>query len=235
MAQAPQTPPLKPGVPADKGTPTASDIALAEQNRREAEDRRHGRGSGRDDDERVAYRDDSIGEARGDRERAFDSDDWSRADRPTDPERRRQIRAVMDDTLLPNLPKRAGFRRVWVNSIHQFDTPERRIRLGYWFVKHEDVKKEGWDCDEYRVKDASSIYSGCVMWREMVAMETDEANWLAIMRENHHDAPMDQARSIYENLQAAGEQVTDRGGRISYAPGMENLRAFTKPPRQFES
>src|SRR6185436_19005662 len=98
---------------------------------------------------------------------------------------------------------------------HQSDTPERRIRLGYWFVKYVQVEKEGFKSDEMRVKDASSIYSGCVMWREMVAMETDEANWIAIMRENHHDAPMDQARSIYDNLEAASEQVTERGGRVT--------------------
>lgn len=227
-------PPLKAGTPGDASTPTAADIAIAEQSRREAQDRQ-ARGGRADDDER-AYRDDGFEDSRGGRSRgAFDADDWSRADMPTDPERRRQIRAVMDDTLLPNLPKRQGFRRVWVNSVHQSDTPERRIRLGYWFVKHEDIEKEGFKSDEMRVKDASSIYSGCVMWREMVAMETDEANWIAIMRENHHDAPMDQARSIYDNLEAASEQVTDRGGRVTYAPGMENLKQFTRPPKQFES
>lgn len=225
--------PLKPGVPGDKSTPTAADIALGEQNRREAEDRRHGRGSGGGEDERVAYRDDSMEASRG--RGGFDADDWARADRPTDPERRRQLRAIMDDTLLPNLPKRDGFHRCWVNILHQFDTVERRMRMGYWLVKHEDVKKEGWDCDEYRVKDASSIYSGHVVWREMVAMETDQDNFIAIMRENHHDAPMDQARSIYENLEAASESVTDRGGRVTYAPGMENLKAFTKPPKQFQT
>jgi hypothetical protein len=227
-------PPLKPGAPADASTPTAADIALGEQRRRENETQRnaaHARG----EDERAVYRDDSIEASRGGHDRAFGPDDWDRAAQRTDPERRRQIRAVMDDTLLPNLPKKDGWRRCWVSTNHPSDTPQRRLRLGYRFLKYDQVRREGWDADEYRVKDASNIYTECVMWREMVAMETDEENWTAIMRENHHDAPMDQAQSIYENLQAAGEEIRDRGGRTQMAPGMETLRQFRGPPKQFES
>lgn len=188
----------------------------------------------REEDDRYVDHDGDIGAARGGRERGI-NDDWSRAPSGTDPVRRARVRLLFDDALLPNLPHRPGWHRCWVNTLHQTDTPQRRLRLGYNFVKYEDIAKDGWASDELRVKDASSVYTGCVMWREMVAMETDEANFIDIMRELHHDAPMDQARGIYEQLEAASEQITDRGGRVMMAPGMATLRQFTRPPKQFET
>jgi len=71
------------------------------------------------------------------------------------------------------------------------------------------------------------------MWREMIAMETDERNYQTIMRELHHDQPYEMARGIWDTLDAAGERVRDAGGRTSYAPGMEQLKAYVRPPRQF--
>jgi hypothetical protein len=226
---------VPPGVPnlphaPDLGQPNAFETAAAEVARRQAQDRVQ---SGAE--ERFVSRDASFEESRGGHERAFNNDDWERAAARTDPERRRAIRAVFEDTLLPNLPKTPGLHRCWVSTTHPNDTPQRRLRLGYSFVTYESVRKEGWAADEYAVKDSSNIYAGCIMWREMIAMETPEENFVAIMRELHHDAPMEQARGIYEALAGASEEVTDRGGRVAMSPDFESLRTFTRPPRQFES
>jgi hypothetical protein len=69
----------------------------------------------------------------------------------------------------------------------------------------------------------------------MIAMETDEDTFNMIMRESHHDRPMDQERGIYEQIEAAGQQIRDMGGRTTMAPGMDRLRQFTRPPQQFET
>ena len=231
--------PIPPGVPNPPNAPdlsraTAVESALAEQERREKQDRAARAAAVRDSDERLVMRDGGIDDARGG-ERAFDNSDWERAAGPTDPEVRRRIRAVFDDTLLPNLPQRPGWHRCWVSTTHNNDTPMRRRRLGYRFTTYDEVKAQGWGSDEYAVKDASHVYHGCVMWREMIAMETPEENFIAIMRELHHDQPMEQSRGIYESLEAAGEEITDRGGRIAMAPGMETLKNYTRPPRQFQT
>lgn len=166
-------------------------------------------------------------------ERAYSEDDWDRSMGPTDPERRRMIRRMFEDSVLPQLPKRDGWRRCWVSTTHNYDTPQFRVGLGYHFVHYEDLAKEGWAVDQYAVKDAHNVYANCVMWREMIAMETDERNWYAIMRELHHDMPYELSRGIYDTLDAAGERVRDAGGRTTMAPGMEQLRTYTRPPRQF--
>lgn len=226
---------LKPGVPQmpgapDLSQPMAHESVLAEQERREAADKAQRAYGRREEDERLVSRDEGFDASRGQR---FSNEDWERAAGHTDPERRRAIRAHFEDATLPNLPKKDGWHRCWVSTTHDKDTPQRRTRLGYRFIKYEDVLYDGWTADEYAVKDAQNVFHGCVMWREMIAMETDEDNFIAIMRELHHDQPMEQARGIYDSLDAAGEELRDKGGRTTMAPGMETLRQFTKPPKQF--
>lgn len=231
------TPPMKPGVPmgltgsggpVDAGMPTAAELAAAEQRKREA------REDSRPVEERVADRYTSIDAARGGPRDTWSNDEWDEAAAASDPEKRQRIREMLTDSVLPNLPRKDGFHRCWVSTTHNIDTPQRRLRLGYWFYKLEDARKEEWHADEYAVNDSQSVYAGCIMWREMVAMEIRYEDYCMIMREVHHDMPMDQARSIYESIDAAGQQVRDMGGRTTMAPGMESLRQFTRPPKQFE-
>jgi hypothetical protein len=177
-------------------------------------------------------RDRDIDEVRGG-DRAYSVADWDRSMGKSDPVRRAQIRRRFDEAVLPQLPKRDGWRRAWISTTHNYDTPQFRIGLGYHFCTYEQLGMEGWAVDQYAVKDARNVYAGCVMWREMIAMETDERNWYAIMRELHHDQPYEQARGIYDMIDAAGQQIRDAGGRTTMAPGMESLRAYVRPPRQF--
>lgn len=215
--------------PVDAGMPSAADIAEAEARKREA------REDTRPVEERVLDRYTSVDQARGGRrDGTWSNDEWDEAAAASDPEKRQRIRDMLTDSVLPNLPRRDGFHRCWVSTTHNIDTPQRRLRLGYWFYKLEDAQKEQWHADEYAVTDAQSVYKGCIMWREMVAMEIRYEDYCMIMREVHHDMPMDQARSIYESMDAAGQQVRDMGGRTTMAPGMETLRQITRPPRQFE-
>lgn len=187
-------------------------------------DRRH-----RHDDEQRGH---DLGMIRGD-DRALSPSQWDRALGPSDPERRRKLRMRFADSVLPQLPFKEGMRRCWVSTVHIYDTPGFRIGIGYQFCTYTKLQAEGWDVDRYAVKDASNMFHGCVMWRELIAMETDEANWYMIMRELHHDQPYEQSRGIYEQLHAAGEQLRHMGGRTTMAPGMEDLRVYTRPPRQF--
>jgi hypothetical protein len=234
---------IPPGVPnpggSDLSQPTADEATMSEAQRRADEMRSLvEQDLGRDRDERFRLddkdgRDEDLDMARGG-ERAYSRDQWDRSMVPTDPERRRLIQSRFRDSVLPNLPKREGWRRCWVSTTHNYDTPQFRIGIGYHFCTYEQLAQEGWSADAYAVKDSRNVYSGCVMWREMIAMETDEKNWYTIMRELHHDQPYELSRGIYDTLDAAGERVRDAGGRTSMAPGMEQLRTYTRPPKQFD-
>jgi|SoimicmetaTmtLMB_FD_contig_31_18324747_length_1281_multi_3_in_0_out_0_2 hypothetical protein len=232
---------VKPGIPNinDLSQPTAEEVAESEVRKEEARAQRDRIDEARrilaEEESRLAYRDSSLEQARGGSRGATSNDDWERDAMRVDPERRRRMQEIFNDSVLPNLPRRPGMHRCWVSTTHNSDTPQRRMRLGYWFYKHEDAQKENWHADEYAVLDASSIYKGCLMWREMVAMETDEDNVQMILRETGHDRPADQERGIYDQIEGAGEQLRHMGGRTSMAPGMERLRAPVRPPRQFET
>jgi hypothetical protein len=242
--------PVKPGIPmgntgmgVDAGQPTADEIVKAAaanmpsaDELAEAAARRQAHQSDtRTTDERLDHRIATLDEARGGgRGQTWNNDEWDEAAAATDPEKRARIREIFRDSVLPNLPQRAGMHRCWVSTTHNNDTPQKRLRLGYWFYTIDAARQEGWHADEYAVNDAQSPYKGFIMWREMIAMEIPYEDYVMIQREVGHDMPMDQARSIYESIDAAGEQIRSMGGRTTMSPGMETLKQYTRPPRQFE-
>jgi len=183
---------------------------------------------GRHEDRDAPHSDD-----RGDRE--FTNADWQKARQTTDPERRRRIREILNETMLPNLPRKAGWHRCWVSTSHALDTPQRRQRLGYRFVQLDDLQKEGagWTASAESIKDGAAM--GAVRWREMVGMEIPEDEWLDIMRELHHDMPREMSAGIYEDLQALSATARDKGGIIDLDEGFREMQKFVRAPRQFET
>ena len=201
----------------------ASPAVRAEATPRKGDDRLAGR------EERDAAHSDN----RGDRE--FSNADWNKARQFTDPERRRRIREVLNETMLPGLPRRDGWHRCWVSTTHALDTPQRRQRLGYNFVMLETLEKEGagWTADADSVKDGKA--QGAVRWREMIGMEIPEEDFLDIMRELHHDQPREMASGIYQDLQALSAEAKDRGAVIDLDDGFREMQKFIRPPKQFET
>lgn len=166
-------------------------------------------------------------------EREFTDADWRKARESTDPERRRKIRETYSQSLLPDLPKKNGFRRCWVSTTHSIDTPSRRLALGYTFVRPEDVAAAHFSPEDQTAKDGA--FKGCVMWREMVAMELPMDFWTDLMREFHHDAPREMAMGVYENLQELQDRAASSGSKIDLEEGFREAQRFVRPPSQFQS
>jgi hypothetical protein len=152
----------------------------------------------------------------------------------TDPERRRKLRERWGESILPNLPDRPGYHRCWVSTTHPIDTPQRRRRFGYQFVKMEDVRGAGWTADVDAVKDGS--FSGCVMWRELVAMEITQEGYLEYMTEFHRDQPYEQGRNLIDGLDELADTARSKGGRVTLEESMEEFRQriMTPPAKTFE-
>lgn len=176
----------------------------------EARDFRSPREDERDEDSR-------YGEERAAKEREL-----------VDATRRAHIREVMSEALLPSLPKKPGFHRCWVSTTHQVDTPQRRRRLGYDFVNEDEVRAAGWECDHYAVKDGS--FKGYIAWREMIAMEIPEDDYQAIMRENHHFAPKDMERGIFETVDQMRREMRGAGGDVVVSEGFEEMARRDRVP-----
>src|SRR6185312_12430634 len=176
-------------------------------------------------------RDDPHSDRRAGEGREFSNRDWSEANAPTDPERRRAFRERWAQTHLPNLPKKDGWHRMWCSTSHPTDTVARRVALGYRVVMLDEIKDTaGWTPEQSSVKDGATI-DGAVRWREMIALEIPEDMYQEYMREFHHDAPLDMQRGIVGGLQQTGENIRDAGGRVELGDGFENMSRFVRAPR----
>jgi len=189
-------------------------------------------------DERVRQdarpdRDAAHGEGEDYGTREFGNSDWNRSRENTDPERRRMIRNILQETMLPGLPRRKGFHRCWVSTNHPSDTPHRRMRLGYTVLMMDQIKEAGWAADIHSVKDGG--FKGAVMWREMLGMECPEDLFVDIMRELHHDMPREMQKAIVEGMGDIGDRAKDSGGRVDLDEGFKEMVQFVRPPRQFQT
>lgn len=145
-----------------------------------------------------------------------------------DLERRRKLRELWDERILPDLPDNTEWHRCWVSTNHPIDTPQRRKRFGYRFVPVDDVRAQGWSADMEAVKDGQ--FSGCVMWRELVGMEIPMQTYFDYMHIYHFDMPQEQARSIVENLDALDDRMRGKGGRVELEEAMETMRRRINAP-----
>lgn len=165
--------------------------------------------------------------------RAMSQRQWDEANAPTDPERRRKFREKWAQTHLPNLPKKPGWHRAWVSSQHPTDTIARRVALGYKILTLADVEGTGWAPEQSSVKDGGNP-DNVVRWREMVGVEIPEEEYQAIMREFHHDQPLDMARDIYAPLEDTAARIREGGGRVEMAEGFREMIRHRRSDRQFE-
>lgn len=152
----------------------------------------------------------------------------------TDPERRREIRRKWMESVLPHLPYRSGWHRCWVGTTHTIDTPQKRRRFGYQFVKYDDLNSEGWAADVDAIKDGR--FQGSVMWREMIAMECTIRDYIDYMREFHHDQPSEMTDGIFSTVDEMNQNPALKGSKITLDEGIEDMRKrMARPPaRQFE-
>jgi hypothetical protein len=192
------------------------------------------------DEERLAQRDDGHDGGRRDGDNFGEHERATRAREQdhqlTDPERRRAIQRRVEQLVLPSLPEKGGWHRCWVSTTHPLDTPERRLRAGYTFVREDDVRGSGWMADRAAIKDAEQV-EGKVRWRELVLMEIPVVEYNEYMREFHHDMPYDMTQGIFSGLDEMGDKAKSKGGKVTLEEGMEQLRRRiqTPPPRQFEN
>lgn len=119
---------------------------------------------------------------------------------------------------LPAVPEIPGWHLCWLSTTNSYDSIDKRIRLGYVPVKHEDVQ----GFENYRVKAGEHV--GFIACNEMLLFKIPMERYQAVMAHFHHEAPLEEANKI--RLQAEQQVGRDSRGRplgMTEGEGLDNI------------
>ena len=120
-------------------------------------------------------------------------------------ERKKMWKDEWTQSALPNVPELKGFHVCWLSTNNGYDSIDKRMRLGYTFVKSEEI--DGFE--NWRVKAGEHV--GFIACNEMLLFKIPMELYQEIMAHFHHEAPLEEANKI--RLQAEAQQGRDSSGR----------------------
>jgi hypothetical protein len=133
---------------------------------------------------------------------------------------------------LPN-PNKEGdpnFHYFWATTTNPQDTPYRRLRMGYQFVKSEERP----DFQHLRMK--SGEFEGVISMNEMILMKIPMDLYQALMKEIHHNRPIEQENRL--KAEAAMGMQDSRGRTLDIElkedEGYKDLGKPRRAPSRFE-
>lgn len=117
------------------------------------------------------------------------------------------------DTVLPRPPKIPGYHTIWLTTTNQNDALERRFQLGYKLVHPSEVPDFS-----FNTQKSGQVSGDRIMINEMVLAKIQLELYVAYMKRNHHDAPLEQEASIRpENV--ISQMKDGRGNPIGIVEG----------------
>jgi hypothetical protein len=141
----------------------------------------------------------------------------------SDTERRAMLRNEFLHEALPNPPAMPGFHMMWLSTNHQYDTIQRRMRLGYVPVSADEVP--GFET----LKLKAGQWEGCVGVNEMVLFKIPEDVYRTYMEEFHHNMPLEEEGKLKEMVDQAvampGNLVREIGDGMDFS---QNARTRPK-------
>lgn len=190
-----------------------------------------------EDDERlvssVTSPDQSQGAAReperydgddGRQDRAM-SDPARDGDRSTsDDERIQDFMAMFYQESLPNLPPIPGYHPFWATTTNTRDTITMRQRMGYEFVKPEEVP--GFES----LSSKTGEFAGRLMVNEMVAMKLPLSLFQRYMKHVHHTLPEEEQRKLTTAVDVMRQEAQRHGANVVEEPAQEALRHHRPAP-----
>lgn len=125
----------------------------------------------------------------------------------------RIIESEFDQSALPTAPLLPGWHVVWLTSQSQYDSLQKRERLGYQPVLRDEMSN--FDPSNGQRLGNMDNYITC---NEMVLYKIEEARYQAIMRHFHHKKPMQEEASIADTIRA-GMQKDSSGKELGSFEG----------------
>jgi hypothetical protein len=135
-------------------------------------------------------------------------------------QRRKMWRDSWTQSALPQLQTLPGWHLCWLSTANQYDTIDKRMRLGYVPVKAEELGIT----DVSRVKDGE--YAGFISCNEMLLFKIPMEAYQEVMTMMHHDAPNDDSANIRRKVEEM--QARDNNGKVLGSVEGDGLAAIAE-------
>jgi len=144
---------------------------------------------------------------RGDR--GAEDDERSTSGLSSDDEFNKFMEAEYTQTALPNPPALSGYHLVWLTTASQYDSIQKRQRLGYQPVRQSEMP-------DFDASNGQSLagYDGHVTCNEMVLFKIQQSRYQQIMAFYHHKKPLEEEEGIVGKFNDQGERLNDRDDGI---------------------
>lgn len=144
----------------------------------------------------------------------------------SDEERLEMFRAANFQSVLPDLPHRAGFHPIWLTTQNPRDSLSSRMRLGYRIARLEDCP--GWDGITMKAGDVA----GAIAVNEMVGAYLPLRLYHLYMMEAHHNAPAREEQKLRATVDEMREQLERAGSRVEVGDpreGANGMDQYSQP------
>lgn len=128
------------------------------------------------------------------------------------------IESEFDQSALPTAPLLPGWHIVWLTTQSQYDSIQKRERLGYRPVLREEMPHFD-PANGQRLGNLENF----ITCNEMVLYKIEEARYQAIMRHFHHKKPMQEEASIADSIKANQRQDSSGKDLGTAEAGMQDL------------
>lgn len=125
----------------------------------------------------------------------------------TDERLKRELLEKFTQEALPEAPHVPGYHTCWLSTTNQYDPIHKRVRMGYQPVLAEEV--EGYE--HLKVKSGENV--GHISVNEMVLYKIPEEVYQLIMRQFHHDKPLEEQEMLLVQEEQMMGGLRDRKGR----------------------
>lgn len=127
----------------------------------------------------------------------------------TDDEFEKFLEDEFTQTALPNPPALQGYHLAWLTTTSQYDSVQKRQRLGYTPVRQSEMP--GFDASNGQ---SLAGYDGYVNCNEMVLFKIPMDRYQQIMAFYHHKKPLQEEEGIVGKFNEQGQRLGDQDDGI---------------------
>lgn len=125
----------------------------------------------------------------------------------------KMLTSEFDQVALPTPPQIPGWHLCWLTTGSQYDSVQKRQRLGYLPVTQSELP-------HFETAGAASAqFEGAITCNEMVLFKIRSEAYQAIMQHFHHKRPLAEEQSIYEKIAAKASEEDSSGKPLGVPEG----------------